>query len=227
MKRNKRIHPPIWQHDYHVLTDLYRIIKKISEEIPKGKLLIDYGCGDLPYKQVFGQFQNYAAVDIGKNPRASTWIEENQKLPYKDNSADLLLSTQVLEHVRDTDFYMSECQRLVKTKGYLLVSTHGVWPYHEFPYDYHRWTRTGLENLLSNYGFKIISTTPILTGFALTLQFELLLFAKIFQKWGIWGKPFYFLISLTGNLLLYFLNLLFYDKHAFDASVFVVLAQKI
>lgn len=228
MKNNdKRIHPPLWQHDYHVLTKLYQAIKKSIKLIKLRGLLVDYGCGDLPYKHLFkGIFKEYAAVDIGHNPQADILVKEDQKLPFKDKTVDLILSTQVLEHVREANFYMEECQRIVRSGGYILVSTHGVWPYHEFPHDYNRWTRTGLEGLLTSYGFKIINTTPILTGFAMTLQFEMLLFAEIFAKWGVLGKIPYLLISLTGNFLIWLLNIFSYDKNAFDASVFVILAQR-
>jgi len=225
--KDKRIHPPFWQHDYHVLTKLYSVIKESIKFVKNKNILIDYGCGDLPYKHLFmDNFKKYVAVDIGENQQADISVKENERIPIKDNSADLVLSTQVLEHVRDVDFYMKECQRLIKSGSFLLISTHGVWPYHEFPHDYNRWTRRGLEGLISKFGFKIVKTWPILTGFAVTLQFELLLFANIFHKWGMWGKIPLAVVVLVGNCLIYFLDLLFFDRHAFDASVFVILAQK-
>ena len=61
---------------------------------------------------------------------------------------DIVLSTQVLEHVADPTTYLSECRRLLRSGGFLVVTTHGLMHYHPDPEDYWRWTSAGLRKLL-------------------------------------------------------------------------------
>jgi SAM-dependent methyltransferase len=68
-------------------------------------------------------------------------------------SYDMVLSTQVLEHVSSPQAYLREAFRVLKPGGVLLLSTHGVYPDHGCPFDYWRWTADGLTLELerSNY----------------------------------------------------------------------------
>src|SRR3989338_3410429 len=96
----KRINPPFWQHDFFVLKRLYEILKIISQKIPQKSVIVDYGCGYAPYEMLFQQHQNrYLKIDIGKNKSADILINEKSRLPLKNGFADVVLSTQVLEHV--------------------------------------------------------------------------------------------------------------------------------
>lgn len=53
-------------------------------------------------------------------------LEQNlgeEKWEIEDESMDVVVSCQVLEHIPDTDHVMSECFRVLKPRGKLLVST--------------------------------------------------------------------------------------------------------
>jgi SAM-dependent methyltransferase len=91
-------------------------------------------------------------------------------LPIADASADLVLSTQVLEHVESPEAYLAECLRVLKPKGYLLLTTHGVFRYHPGPHDFWRWTHTGLSRLLHTSGFEVASLEGVIAGPAAALQ---------------------------------------------------------
>ena len=54
-------------------------------------------------------------------------LKRKHKVGAKDQSADLALSFQVLEHVRDLQTYFSEARRVLRQDGSLLLSTHGTW----------------------------------------------------------------------------------------------------
>ncbi|OOO03274.1 MAG: putative S-adenosylmethionine-dependent methyltransferase [Chromatiales bacterium USCg_Taylor] len=87
------------------------------------------------------------ALDIEFTPECS--------LPLTDGSVDTVLSTQVLEHVPNADFYISECARLLKTDGVLILTAPTQWRHHEVPFDYLRFIRYGLTALLQRHGFAI------------------------------------------------------------------------
>lgn len=222
----KRLYPKLWQHDYHVLTQLRReVIQMVQKYINQKKKLIDYGCGDMPYReQIQPYITEYIGVDIGLNPQADILIQKGKELPIKTANAGTVLSTQVLEHVDDVDLYLRESYRILEKGGYLFLSTHGIWPYHEFPNDYRRWTKYGLEYEIQNVGFQVIETRVILGAYAASLQFQLLLFAKLCKTWGIAGRLIMISLSLVGNVIIALIDML--ERKSFDAAVFIVVAQK-
>jgi SAM-dependent methyltransferase len=87
-------------------------------------------------------------------------IEPQQALPLDAASIDTLLSTQTLEHIEDVEFYISECARLVRPDGVLILTAPMQWRHHEVPYDYWRFTQYGLISLLERHGFSIKSIAP-------------------------------------------------------------------
>lgn len=228
----KRIHPPIWQHDYHVLKRLYDLLfvllkKYVSQ---KSGILLDYGCGSSPYKELFLPFiARYIGVDIGKNLQTDILIKENEPIPLKDSSVDIILSTQVLEHVGNVSFYLSECRRLLKKGGLLLLSTHGLWPYHPYPTDFHRWTKKGLVEEIEKFGLKCLENYSILGPFASVTQFTLLLIAErlILAKRSFMRRLIMAFLSLVGNGIIFLEDKLFPPNENSDSSLYVVCAKKI
>jgi len=224
----KRIHPPIWQHDYLVLTKLYKILQKTRDKyFLKSHILLDYGCGTAPYKELLkNHIEKYIGVDISPNDGADIVIAENESIPLKNNAVDIVLSTQVLEHVKNVPFYLKESYRVLKKDGIIIISTHGLWPYHPYPEDYNRWTRPGLVNSLKSSGFDILQTDSILGPLASATQFKVLFLAeKLIQK-SIVGKLLLAIIALSTNLKIYIEDKCFPTQGNQDASVFVICARK-
>lgn len=225
----KRINPPPWQHDYHVLRRLYKTLVHFVDTYLKEKSykILDYGCGTFPYKNLFlSHVSKYIGVDIGKNNDADILVKENETIPLADKSIDVIISTQVLEHVEKTDFYLSECKRLLKKGGVLILSTHGLWPYHPYPSDFYRWTRKGLESHIKKQGFDCLETVSVLGPFASITQFTLILISEKLQNRGLLCKLVLWIFSLTGNGIIWFEDKLFPPNNISDASLFVICAKK-
>ncbi len=107
--------------------------------------MLDLGCGNKPYESLFRKkFATYVGADIAGNKDADLVIGSDGRVNAQDNTFDCVLSTQVLEHVTDPQLYLSEARRLLKPDGSLVLSTHGIWPYHPDPTDLWRWTVEGL-----------------------------------------------------------------------------------
>ena len=85
--------------------------------------------------------------------------------------SDVVLSTQVLEHVEDPRTYLEECFRVLRPGGQLLLSTHGFMVYHPDPVDYWRWTGAGLRRAVEQAGFRIERFEGIMGLAATGLQF--------------------------------------------------------
>ncbi len=143
MAPNPRLSPPLWRHDWYTLLRLRQAIQRlILRRLRRQKrgTLVDFGAGDAPYLSLFrGLHHKYVRCDL--EGEVDVLIELDKPLPFPDQSAQLVTSFQVLEHVWNLDWYMGECRRLLTDDGYLLLSTHGTWLYHPHPTDFRRWTR--------------------------------------------------------------------------------------
>jgi SAM-dependent methyltransferase len=123
--------------------------------------ILDVGCGDQPYYPIFAPVaREYVGADIapGEGVRFVCTAEE---LSAPDASFDLVLATQVLEHVEDPHRSLSQMCRVSRPGGLVIFTTHGVWPYHPTPNDYWRWTHQGLEKLMAGIeALELVEVTP-------------------------------------------------------------------
>jgi SAM-dependent methyltransferase len=225
----KRVNPPIWQHDYHVLKRLHSGLFSLAQKyLRQQSVILDYGCGTSPYKELFLPYTaRYIKADLVDNEEADIKFGKNEHLPLKDKSIDIVISTQVLEHVQRVTFYLQECKRLLKKDGILLLSTHGIWPYHPYPTDYHRWTRAGLEKTLADAGFICLIMTSVLGPFASVTQFTLLLIAERLTGKNVFSKILLIVFSVVGNCIIWLEDRLFPAEKESDAALYIVCARKI
>jgi len=82
-------------------------------------------------------------------------------IPKPDNSYDSILCNAVLEHVPDPEGAMAEFYRLLKQDGFLVIAVPFLQPYHPTPFDYRRYTQTGIEQLAERTGFKVLHIFPV------------------------------------------------------------------
>jgi len=69
-----------------------------------------------------------------------------------------VICSEVLEHVKDPGMALEALLNFVAPGGTLIVTVPFGFPVHNFPADYWRFTPDGLRLLLSNVGFKSITT---------------------------------------------------------------------
>jgi SAM-dependent methyltransferase len=193
LKRGDRARPRPWDHDRHSLIRLSRLIEAALKQrlhLQPGDVVVDIGCGDMPYREFFESYgATYVGCDI--NGGSGVNIIPGQTIPLPDASANLVVSFQVLEHVWDLDWYLGECRRLLRPDGRVLLSTHGTWLYHPHPTDFRRWTRDGLIKEVETRGFRVDRIRGLMGPLAWTTQFRLLGFREILRR-----------IPLVGTLLL-------------------------
>jgi SAM-dependent methyltransferase len=119
--------------------------------------VLDVGCGDRPYRELF---PNTVGFDVPGNPYADLH-GSLESIPLEAASFDLVLCLQVLEHVPDPAAAVRELRRVVRPGGRVLLSTHGVYPFHPNPDDLWRWTQQGLERLfLTNAEWTSVTVRP-------------------------------------------------------------------
>ena len=102
------------------------------------------------------KFENILNYDLGEYENVDI-IGELENLPFKDETAKLLISNSVLEHVEDYQKCLKEVYRILKKDGffYLCVPCNSM-RHHRV--DYRRWTMPGLKKLIESYNFKILES---------------------------------------------------------------------
>lgn len=225
MKGNDRLNPTIFHTRYVHLTHLrdatIKVINQLTANSPN-KLLVDFGCGDMPYRSVIEpKVGKYLGVDLEMNPKAEHHIDFDSKTTLPDNYADIVLSNQVLEHVDSPAGYLQEALRILKPGGTLILTTHGYWFYHPTPNDYWRWTSAGLRKTVEKEGFIISSFHGIMGLAASGLQ---LLQDAIAVKMPKFLLPPFALV-MQGMIGL-FNKINSQSQRDRDASLYVVIATK-
>lgn len=187
------LQPKYSRHTLHQYALRRGILASIQKGIQgaSGRVL-DIGCGRQPYKSILlkpcGPLSEYVGMDLAESnyydlPPDITW--DGAIIPCPDNSFDVILCTEVLEHVRDPATILREANRVLKPGGTIVITTPFLWVLHEVPNDYQRLTPFSLDLLLRETGFSVVHIDA-LGGFD----------ASLAQMLGLWVvlrpmKPLY------------------------------------
>lgn len=96
-------------------------IQKYAKE---GDRILDVGCGDMYLSKVLPQY-SWEGIDINteKAPKAIKHDISSPPYPLKSDSFDMVVCSEVLEHVWDLNVIHLEVKRLLKRNGTYIVST--------------------------------------------------------------------------------------------------------
>ena len=199
-EQQRRLRPRLWDTDWLVLRGMHTAINGMAARIAKpGKTALDFGCGAKPYASLFtSRGVAYIGADFGDGADIS--IKPDGIVGSVDRSADLVVSFQVLEHVRNLDTYFREASRVLRDDGLLLLSTHGTWLYHPHPEDHRRWTREGLTGDLAVGGFEVTECISVVGPLAWTTMVRLTCFAVALRKIPVVGTALASAVAVIMNL---------------------------
>lgn len=169
-----RLSPPRAYGRYAIAVRLRDLVVRLVRQAAGDRRdvrLLDLGCGDMPYRPLIAPLcAAYDGADLPGNAAATYHLRPDGTTTADAGAFDLVLSTQVLEHVRDVPGYLAEARRLLAPAGRLVLTTHGTWVYHADPHDYWRWTAEGLRAALSDAGFRVTHLTGVLGLMPMGLQ---------------------------------------------------------
>lgn len=118
---------------FNIHCERYRyILEKISRQPKKGRIL-DIGCYPLHLSTALKEmgFSVYGVSSfhepINQTKRVKILNIETDKLPFTDNKFDLVLFSEVIEHLyQSPKFALKEIKRVLKKNGQLIITTPNV-----------------------------------------------------------------------------------------------------
>lgn len=143
---------------YFIRKGLLKAIEPLAVQF-QGRLL-DFGCGEKPYRSLFTNVQEYVGLDYASegHDHSGEGVDvyyDGKTIPFPDQHFDGLFSSEVFEHVFGLPEILPEINRVLKPGAQLLITTPFAWEEHEVPVDYARYTRFALQDLLSRNGFTV------------------------------------------------------------------------
>ena len=209
------------------------------ENAKGGERLLDAGAGSFRYEKILTskgylyESQDFSEVFDSESRGKHTYVCDITNIPVEESRFDIIICTQVLEHLVDPRGAFTEFSRILKPGGVLMLTTNFLFPIHGAPYDYFRFTVFGLQNVCEASGFSPPDISPRGGFFAFTAKivFD---FPAIIKSWLFYGNadphgptkiqmrhpilivlslPFVFVLDLTFSLLAFFISTLdFLDK---------------
>lgn len=137
----------------------HKYIKSFANITSKMKIL-DVGCGTGNYTSLFtGNNNTVYGIDI-KDRRSDKFYDafnfikyDGMQIPFMDKTFDLVISFDVIEHINNDFYFLTEIKRVLKDDGKIFISTPN-------------------RNRLSNILFKIIGK-PVKYPYVLSTDSEL------------------------------------------------------
>jgi len=119
--------------------------QRIGITLRKDSILLDFGCGE---GECLDQFRKAGFLTFGcditfpdePNSRLGSYLENGDirkiretpyRIPFEDNSFDIIFSNQVFEHVMDYDTVLAELRRILKPNGVGVHIFPGRWKMRE------------------------------------------------------------------------------------------------
>lgn len=120
----------------------------------KGSVL-DVGAGSMFYRQLLSNDVRYRALELQPQDGSDFGWEDldidlydGKIMPYENESFDHVMCFEVLEHTEDPQLLLSEIARVLKRDGVAILSIPFAAKWHYIPYDYWRFTPSGIQKIL-------------------------------------------------------------------------------
>ena len=156
--------------------------------------VLDVGCSDQRIKKFLLPDCEYTGLDYYST--ATEWYEtrptiygDAHALPFADAQFDTVLLLDVLEHLQAPEVCVKEIERVLRTGGNLFLKVPFMYPIHDAPVDFHRWTRFGLVQLAGKHGFQIVSERHIGEPLETAALFANIAWSKAVLRWIRSGNP--------------------------------------
>ncbi len=218
-----------------------RLIKDLK--LSKKSKILEIGCSGGPLLTILKNegFENVFGIDISENAIQvsiernilNTSVMDAQSMNFDSEMFDLVIASDILEHIEDDFLALNEWNRVLKIGGCLIVfvpAFQSLWSKHdEINHHFKRYKKNGLIDILKKSGFQIEKKSY--WNFMLFLpSFFIRASQRLFKKSSKASDQLYEInsfINWTLIVLLKFENrVLKFIKFPFGVSVFAVSKKK-
>ncbi|TDU71398.1 methyltransferase family protein [Prosthecobacter fusiformis] len=161
------------EQEFFVTPLLRQAIADVIDRYPahlREAVCLDVGAGEEPLRRdIEKNGYNYQSLDIAQNQLNSIQYVTRIDVPLPvglvpANYFDLILCTEVLEHVPDWNTAFANLFSLLKPGGIVLVTTPFFYMLHEEPHDYWRPTDHALRHHALMAGFEVLESKRLGCG---------------------------------------------------------------
>ncbi len=161
------LHPQWLSDRYHAAS------RKALGEVRQG-MVLDIGSGDSDHGSLLAEGCTLIRLDYPatnrRYRRRPDVYGDARCLPVVSSGVDTVLLLEVIEHVPEYARILLECRRVLKPGGRIHLSVPFLYPIHDAPHDYHRFTRYGLCHELESAGFRVLELIQHGNSFVTALQ---------------------------------------------------------
>lgn len=94
----------------------YRIMRKMINSCNPKDVVVDLGSGRYPISDGINFKKRYLIDEVYGH-------DLEKGIPLDDNIADVVIAGEVIEHIKNSKLFISEIKRILKPRGYLILST--------------------------------------------------------------------------------------------------------
>lgn len=175
------LHPQWIANRYHAIS------RRNLNELRSCKIL-DIGSGDSDYTVLLHSSNSIFCLDYPvtnqRYQKAPDIFGNACALPVADESVDVVLLLEVLEHIGEDRKAINSAKNALKRGGKLYLSLPFMYPIHDAPYDYKRFTIYGVRYILKENGFRILKEIKHGNSLVTVLQLMNLSLLEIIRDTG-------------------------------------------
>ena len=112
------------------------------------------------------QPRRYVGVDLEPGPGVDEICDAKELVSrFGPSTFDVVISTEMLEHVRDWHTVVTQFKAVLRPAGLLFLTTRSRgFPYHPFPEDFWRFELSDMEEIFSDCDREVLETDPSMPG---------------------------------------------------------------